>query len=269
MANTDARRGSLAADVGQLLSIDRPGAHLDAFRAEYEKIKRSLLNSFEREQHQLEEIKELQDKLEAANVTLQSRASLVKTLEKELRRVDSERKRAIRSETFALERETNSKKLVMDLKAQIAKLETQLARYNPGARVAEEKQREKELQAAQEEQARQNKVRRRLRNVDIENSPFEEWKKVYSVWAPGEQKYGKSYKEEQLKEEQRRRKEEREEKSQEQQRAYSLYAAGNPAHAHEIVLSHAQKVQGKAIGFQLTPMERAKMALNGICKTNK
>jgi hypothetical protein len=93
--------------------------HVERFRVEYEKVKRALVFSMEREEVQLSRVRELTEQLAAAKEQHETRSALVDTLEKQVHRLDTERARAVRAEVFALEREASAKECIGELRKQL------------------------------------------------------------------------------------------------------------------------------------------------------
>ncbi len=196
---------------------------LGRFKAEYEKIKRALLYSMEREKQHLRCIKDLNRDLGKANELLETRSTAVEHLQKQVSKLDEERKRAVRSETFCKEREENSKKLIRDLKNQINVLESRI-RFSQCTEPEPQQKPEIEdkVTLAQAEEKLNRRVPKTLSSGNA--SPFDQWKVVNNVWTPAKHN-GQDH--------------------------YALYASSNPGkpHGHEIVL--------KGQSSRPTPMEEA------------
>ncbi|CAK9059200.1 THO complex subunit 2 [Durusdinium trenchii] len=209
---------------------------LERFREEYDKIKRSLVHSLEREKAHTEQIRELKARLQASNQQLQLRTSVVEMLEKQTKRLEEERQRAVRSETFAKEREANAVRIVGDLKERVGDLEKRLLRLPSG------KERDDLMSFVLPHAQDELKVDDADEDARASPSAFESWKKVYGVWTPKHKReVTKAWK--QTSQERRPR------------TAYELFKDTNHGvpHAHELVLDN-----------RLTPMRQARAKLDRL-----
>jgi len=196
----------------------------------------------DREKTYLSHIKDLKDRLLSANEQLQIRADIVTTLQKQVKRVDQERQKAVRSETFAKEREQRARELIRDLKKKVCELETTIHKATlPGTETINSDGSTEESEQHDINNYEIERSERRQQSVCTSSTPFDEWKKKYGVWASDKPKKTR---------EKPWRKAERQPRT-----AFQLYAAtcGYP-HAHEIATAYGAD-------RCLTPMDAAKRQL--------
>lgn len=207
--------------------------HLVGFRQEFDKVRRTLAHSLEREKSYLGRIKELKARLTETNKQLKTRTAVAESLERQVKRLDEERRRAVRSETFAREREENARKIVMSLKQQLANLETRV-HQNDGRSPAKALALARQQYDEEEEKRADELLFQRTRGIE-DISPFDQWKKIYGQWTPSAPVNSAQS-----------------QSSTAPRAAYELYAATHPGrpHAHELALAHANRVQQQHQGQQ-------------------
>ncbi|GBG24289.1 THO complex subunit 2 [Hondaea fermentalgiana] len=227
--------------------------HLVSFSNEFDKVRRSLQHSLEREHSYLQRIKELKARLSETNKQLKTRTAVAESLERQVKRLDEERCRAVRSETFALEREDNTRRIMLSLKQQVANLESRIHHLGGQSNTQALAAARQRFDENAEKRAEELLFKRTRQHVGP-GSPFDQWKRVYEQWtpsAPGDEAAEAA----------------RLRAAPSAPRvAFDLYAATNPGrpHAHELTLANGRSNNveaGDGGGLTLEPAPETPMQL--------